>query len=149
MLRATLVEAGIDAGQLPPAQIKAFALSRGTRAKTDRIDAELISRFMLFRREARRGLPGENLRILRALTTRRAQIVDMHKRLSAQIAARRTQDILADVAGMDAGLKSILDTQIGDPERRIEGVFAQQESTAAKRDFCDPFPASARLLRPC
>ena len=44
--------AGIVAAQLSPAQIKAFALSRGTRAKTDRIDAELIARFMAFRPEA-------------------------------------------------------------------------------------------------
>ncbi|WP_205877375.1 hypothetical protein [Leisingera sp. NJS204] len=31
---------------MPPAQIKAFAASQGTQAKTDRIDAELIARFM-------------------------------------------------------------------------------------------------------
>lgn len=43
-----LSAAGIVAVQLPPAQIKSFALSRGTRAKTDRIDAELIARFMAF-----------------------------------------------------------------------------------------------------
>ena len=61
VLWATLVAAEIDAGQLPPAQIKAFALSRGTRAKTDRIDAELIARFMLFRPEAGRTLPSEKL----------------------------------------------------------------------------------------
>ncbi len=48
-LWVALVAAGIEATQLPPAQIKAFALSRGTRAKTDRIDAEFIARFMLFR----------------------------------------------------------------------------------------------------
>ena len=51
VLWSTLVAAGVEAVQLPPAQIKAFALSRGTRAKTDRIDAELIARFMLFRPE--------------------------------------------------------------------------------------------------
>ena len=45
LVKARLVEAV----QLPPAQIKAFALSRGTRAKTDRINAELIARFMLSR----------------------------------------------------------------------------------------------------
>jgi len=45
-LWAALDVAGIVARQLPPAQIKAFAASRGTRAKTDRIDAELIARFM-------------------------------------------------------------------------------------------------------
>jgi transposase len=137
VLWATLVAAEIDAGQLPPAQIKAFALSRGTRAKTDRIDAELIARFMLFRPEAGRRLPTENLRILRALTTRRAQIVDMRKRLLAQIAARRKQDIPADVEGMDADLRTMLDTQVSDLEQRIESVIAHEETSAAK----------ARLLR--
>lgn len=52
VLWTALMEAGIEARQLPPAQIKAFAMSRGTRAKTDRIDAELIARFMMFRPEA-------------------------------------------------------------------------------------------------
>lgn len=137
VLWAALVAAGIEAVQLPPAQIKAFALSRGTRAKTDRIDAELIARFMLFRPEAGRRLPSENLRILRALTTRRAQIVDMRKRLLAQIAARRKQDVPAGIEGMDEDLKAMLDTQIGDIERRIESVIAQEESSATK----------ARLLR--
>jgi transposase len=122
---------------MPPAQIKAFALSRGTRAKTDRIDAEMIARFIQFRPEAGRTLPSENLRILRALTTRRAQIVHMRKRLSAQIAARRKQDIPADVEGMDADLWAMLDAQVGDLERRIDSVIAQEETTAAK----------ARLLR--
>ncbi|MEY8831435.1 transposase [Sedimentitalea sp. XS_ASV28] len=99
----------VEAVQLPPAQIKAFALSRGTRAKTDRIDAELIARFMLFRPEVGRKLPGENLRVLRALTTRRAQVVEMRKRLSAQIAARRKQHISADLEDMDANLLAMLD----------------------------------------
>ncbi|MET3794744.1 IS110 family transposase [Aquamicrobium terrae] len=137
VLWAKLVAAGIDARQLPPAQIKAFALSRGTRAKTDRIDAELIARFMLFRPDAGRSLPSENLRVLRTLTTRRAQTVDMRKRLAAQIAARKKQDILADIEGMDDALTTILDSQIGELERRIESVIAQEESSASK----------ARLLR--
>ncbi|WP_394343036.1 IS110 family transposase [Paenirhodobacter populi] len=81
-----LVTAGIEALQLPPARIKLFALSRGTRAKTGRIDARLIARFMLFTPEAGRRLPSENLRILRTLTTRRAQIADMRKRLLARSA---------------------------------------------------------------
>jgi transposase len=45
-LWTALDAAGIATRQLPPAQVKAFAASRGTRAKTDRIDAELIARFM-------------------------------------------------------------------------------------------------------
>ena len=124
VLWTTLVAAGVEAVQLPPAQIKAFALSRGTRAKTDRIDAELIARFMLFRPEAGRRLPEEKLRILRALTTRRAQVVDRRKRPSAQISPRRKQNIPAGLEGMDADLAATLDTQIRDLERRIGSVIA-------------------------
>ena len=100
VLWTRLVSAGMDAAQLPPAQIKAFALSRGRRAKTDRIDAELIARFMAFRPEAGRRLPGESLRVLRALTTRRAQMVEMRKRLAAQIGARMRQDVAAELEPM-------------------------------------------------
>lgn len=137
VLWATLVAAGIDARQLPPAQIKAFARSRGTRAKTDRTDAELITRFKLFRPDAGRTLPTENLRVLRALTTRRVQTIDMRKRLAAQISARKKQGIPGELEGMDDALKAMLDTQIGELERRIESVIAQEEGSATK----------ARLLR--
>ena len=87
-----LVSAGMGATQLPPAQIKAFALSQERRARTDRIDAELIARFMAFRPEAGRRLPNETLRVLRALTTRRTQMIKMRKRLVAQIGGRMRQD---------------------------------------------------------
>lgn len=132
-----LVTAGIEAVQLAPAQIKAFARSRGTRAKTDRIDAVLIAGFMQFRPEAGRVLPHENLRILRALTTRRAQIVDMRKRLAAQIYAREKQGVAGDCQELDSTLKAVLNGQIIEIERRIEQLIVQEETLARK----------ARLLR--
>ena len=131
-----LAAAGIVAVQLPPAQIKAFALSRGTRAKTDRIDAELIARFMAFRPEVGRELPDENLRILRTLTTRRGQIVDMRKRLRAQVGARKKQGVSAHVETLDDDLEDVLQTQIETLERRIETIIAQVE----------PFSTKANLL---
>lgn len=140
VLWTELVDAGIIAVQLSPAQIKAFALSRGTLAKTDRIDAELIARFMAFRPEAGRELPDENLRILRTLTTRRGQIVEMRKRLKAQISARRKQGVSADVETLDDELKEVLDTQIDDIERRIENVIAQVETLAAKANLLRSIP---------
>ena len=132
-----LSAAEIAAVQLPPAQIKAFALSRGTRAKTDRIDAELIAKFMAFRPEVGRELPDENVRILRTLTTRRGQLVDMRKRFKAQINARRKQGVSADVDTMDDDLWGVLDTQISAIEPKIENVIAQTERLASR----------ARLLR--
>ncbi len=62
------------------------------------------------------------------MTTRRAQIVDMRKRLSAQIAAPRKQDVPADVESMDADRMAVPNTRIGDLERRIESVIAQDDS---------------------
>ncbi|MDX2482506.1 MAG: transposase, partial [Pseudodonghicola sp.] len=149
-LWAALVEAGVEARQLPPAQIKAFAMSQSTRAKTDRIDAELIARFMMFRPEAGRTLPSDNLRVLRTLTTRRAQIVEMRKRLAAQISARRKQDIPADVEDLDAALKAMLDAQISDLELRIERAIASEETSATKagllRSIPGIGPVSAAML---
>ena len=51
--------------------------------------------------------------------------------------AEGTALIPADVEGMDADLRTMLDTQVGDLERRIKSVIAQEETSAAK----------ARLLR--
>jgi transposase len=97
----------------PPGQIrmsldkvKAFARSHGTRAKTDRIDAELIARFFAFRPEAGRSLPAERLRDLRALTSKRAQLVEMRKRLLAQIRAHQKLGIAALFEDIDTELKA-------------------------------------------
>ena len=126
--------------QLPPAQIKAFALSRGRRAKTDRIDAELIARVMAFRPEAGRRLPSETLRVVRALTTRRAQAVEMRKRLVAQIGARTRQDVAANLEAMDGALRAMLEAQIRELERRIADILAQKAILAAKAALLRSIP---------
>jgi len=99
---------GIATRQLPPAQIKAFAASRGTRAKTDRIDAELIARFMVFRPDAGRVLPHEKVRLLRALMSKRGQLVETRKRLLAQIKAHKKPGSSDMFAAMDTELKCLL-----------------------------------------
>lgn len=129
-LWAALDAAGIEARQLPPAQIKAFAASRGTRAKTDRIDAELIARFLAFRPDAGRALPARKLRLLRALTSKRGQIVETRKRLLAQIKARQKQGFGDAFEDMDAALRLLLDAQVAELEARIEGLIAADEALA-------------------
>lgn len=114
-----LVDANIATVQLPPAQIKSFARSRGTRAKTDRIDAELIAAFMVFRPEAGRTLPDETIVTLRTYTTKRAQLVEMRKRLRAQSSARLKQDSPAEIMALDQDLLERMDTQIKGIEDQI------------------------------
>jgi len=129
-LWAALDVAGIAARQLPPAQIKAFAASRGTRAKTDRIDAELIARFMAFRPDAGRDLPHEKLRLLRALTSKRGQLVETRKRLLAQIKAHGKLGTAERFAAMDGDLKGLLDHQIAELESQIEQLITSDVELA-------------------
>lgn len=139
-LWATLDEAGLATRQLPPAQIKAFAVSRGTRAKTDRIDAELIARFMVFRPDAGRSLPHKKLRLLRALVSKRGQIVETRKRLLAQIKAHRKLGASEVFADMDADLKDLLDRQISELEAQIERIIAVDESLAETSEILRSVP---------
>ena len=113
-----LEAAGVDARQLPPAQIKSFGKSRGTLAKTDRIDAELIARFMAFRPEAGRRLPRETLRGLRALSAKRRQLVD--KRHALHCKADGKTGAACEFEDIDADLREVLDRRIKDLEQRIK-----------------------------
>ena len=118
---------GVAARQVPPAQVKAFAQSRGTRAKTDRIDAELIARFFAFRPEAGRRLPAEKLRILRALASKRAQLVEMRKRLLAQFRAHQKLGTAAMFEDIDTELKQRFDILIKELEDRITRAIASDD----------------------
>lgn len=115
---------------MPPAQIKACAASRGTRAKTDSIDAELIARFIAFRPEAGRSLPHKKLRLLRALTSKRGQLLETRKRLLAQINAHEKLGSAGMFASMDGGLKALLDRQIAELEARVEQFIASDDDLA-------------------
>lgn len=112
---------------MPPAQVKAFAQSRGTRAKTDRIDAELIARFFAFRPDAGRSLPAEKLRFLRALTSKRAQMVEMRKRVLAQIRAHHKLGTAEMFDGIDTELKVWLDSLIKELEDRIVAAISSDD----------------------
>jgi transposase len=149
-LWAALEAAGIQARQLPPAQIKAFAASRGTRAKTDRIDAELIARFMVFRPESGRRLPHEKLRLLRALTSKRGQLVETRKRLLGQIKAHNKLGTAHMFTDMDDKLKELLDHQITELENRIEQTIATDatltETAAILRSVPGIGPVASTML---
>ena len=117
-----LEAAGVDARQLPPAQIKSFGKSRGALAKTDRIDAELIARFMAFRPEAGRRLPRETLRGLRALSAKRRQLVEMRKRHALHCKAGEKTGATCEFEDINADLREVLDRRIKGLEQRIKGL---------------------------
>ena len=123
-LWASLEVAGIEARQLPPAQAEAFGRSRGTLAKTDRIDAELIARFMAFRPEAGRRLPSGRLRDPGAPATKRRQLVEMRKSARQQAKADLRNGAAEPVEDLSGELLELLERQISEVEERIAGLLA-------------------------
>ncbi len=125
-LWASLEAAGIEARQLAPAQVKAFGRSQGTLAKTDRIDAELIARFMAFRPEAGRRLPSGKLRDPGALTTKRKQLVEIRKSSRQQAKANLKNGTADQVEDLSNELLDLLERQIAEVEERIGSLLANE-----------------------
>ncbi|MET4104662.1 transposase [Roseovarius sp. MBR-78] len=125
--------AGIPVRQVPPAQVRAFARSRGQRAKTDRTDAQTIAGFAAFRPEAGRRLGPKSVRELKLLVTARRQRVTDRKRV--QTRSQRTG--CETLAQLDQALLDLLKAQIADLDRQITNQIAA----------CPQLSRAARLLR--
>jgi len=76
-LIAALRSNGFEVGVVNPRRIKAFRDAEGRRAKTDRLDAGLIARFALTMTDIVRPLPSADQLALKALATRRRQLVEI------------------------------------------------------------------------
>jgi transposase len=74
---AALAAAALPLAVVNPAQVRHYAQALGRRAKTDRIDAEVIARFAEAARPEPRRLADEATRTLADLVTRRRQIITM------------------------------------------------------------------------
>ena len=72
-----LAEAGFEVGVVDPKRIRALRIAEGKRAKTDRLDAGLIARFALIMQDAARPVPDAKAFEIKALSTRRRQLVEM------------------------------------------------------------------------
>jgi len=109
-----LAEAGFEVGVVDPKRIAALRLAEGRRAKTDRLDAALIARFALLMSDAARPVPGPKAMEIRALSTRRRQLVEM-------IAMEKTR------------LKQALDAVIADSCRRAIARLAEERTLIENR----------------
>jgi transposase len=76
-LVCALVEAKVQPAVVNARQLRDFAKSRGILAKTDRIDAQVISLFAELHNPEPRIQPDDGTRELEALVLRRRQLVDM------------------------------------------------------------------------
>jgi len=89
-----LHQAGHTVSVVNPAAIKAFAASRLSRTKTDKVDAELIARFCVAQQPLAWTPPAPEVRHLQALVRRLEALVEMHTAESNRLEAIITIDVV-------------------------------------------------------
>jgi transposase len=138
----TLAEAAMPMGVVDPRRIKALRLAEGRKAKTDKLDAGLIARFALLMTDAVRPAPSLAALELRALSTRRRQLVEM-------IAAEKTRLKQAFEPVLLASLKQTI-RLISEERTRIEAMIEARTSTTPedrrRRELLHTVPGFGRVI---
>lgn len=145
-LRLALAAAGARAVRVNPRQARAFARGMGQQAKTDRVDAGML-RQMGLRLDLRDCPPDpEELRKLKALVTRRRQLVEARK--AEATALRQTRDAFAaaSIRRVIAMLKEEIKSIEGAIEAHIEAHPALAARNALLRSAPGVGPVVASVL---
>lgn len=146
MVAAGLAGAGLPLAVVNPAQIRAFARAMGRRAKTDRLDAEIIARFADKVRPEARPVADKDAQALAELVARRRQVVEM---IGMETNRRRQAHSVRVVKGVDRILAALrkeltaLDREIDD---RIKGSPAWREAENLLTSVPGIGPITARTL---
>lgn len=143
---AALTAAGIPVAVVNPRQVREFARSTGTLAKTDRVDARVLARFGAVLTPPVRPLPDADQQALAALVERRRQLVTMQtmekNRLHVAPTARVATNVRATLAALAQALTDI-DDEIG---TRIEQNATWQAQVALLTSVPGVGPQNARCL---
>ena len=142
-----LADAGFEVGVVDPKRIRALRLAEGKRAKTDRLDAALIARFALMMEDAARPVPNAKAFEIRALSTRRRQLVEMaaaekvrlKQALDAAV-AQSCREMIAMLAAERARVEALLAAELA----LVDGGQAQDELLQGIPGIG---PATAMVLR--
>lgn len=125
VLRQRLNEAGCLCSVLNPARVRHFAQAQGRLAKTDAVDAAVLSAFGQMMQPAPSVLPSPQQQALSELVARRAQLVEM-------LTMEKNR---AHLHGMEAVQLSSLQlrTHLGEQIAQIEKLITQ--TTAQHQEF--------------
>lgn len=142
----TVVAAALGAAGLPvivvnPAQVRAFAIALGKRAKTDPIDAEVIARFVEATRPQVRPLPDAETQMLADLVARRRQIVEMIK-----AERQRQKRASARAAKSIARLLKALEKELNSVDSDIDGHVRGSPAWAAAEDLLTSVPGIGSII---
>lgn len=138
---AHLGAAGLPVAVVNPAQVRAFAVALGKRAKTDPIDALVIARFAATVRPQPRPAPDDTLQALSDLVTRRRQIVAMigaEKQREKRAPARLRKSI--------ARLLKALQKELSEVEDDIDETMRGSPLWREKEDLMTSVPGIGQTI---
>lgn len=127
----SLDAAGLPLSVTDPYRVRMFAKASGILAKTDRLDAAVLSAFAALMGPAARPLPSQAIEAVAELVTARERAVDEQRRLKNQRAT-----------ACDAFLKRHLATRL----EAVEGAIAALEAEIAQRIQAEPRLAERRAI---
>jgi transposase len=135
-----LQQLGHTVSVMNPAAIKAFAASRLSRTKTDRVDAELIARFCLAHQPPAWTPPAPEVRELQALVRRLESLIEMRVAEENRLSAGLTVPaIRSSVEEMLAHLKE----QIARTEKLIRKHIDQHPGLEQQSELLNSIPGIA------
>ena len=144
-----LTTAGVALAVVNPRQVRDFARATGQLAKTDALDAQVLARFGEAVKPPVRALPDATLRELRALTTRRHQLMAMvtaeRNRLHSA-SPRVTPQIKDHILWLKRQIKD-LDQDLGDTIRSSP-LWRAQENLLRSVPGLGPVMSSILLAQP-
>ncbi len=132
-----LHEAGHTVSVINPAAVKAFAQSRLSRTKTDKVDAELIARFCRLQQPPAWTPPAPEVRELQALVRRLESLVEMRVAEENRLSAGVT---VASVRASVEELIAHLSEQIKRTEQLIRGHINNHPSLKRQSELLDSIP---------
>jgi transposase len=136
-LALRLYAAGHTVSVVNPAAIKAFAGSRLSRTKTDRVDAELIARFCRVQQPPAWTPPAAEVSQLQALVRRLESLAEMHTMESNRLEAIIASDTVK--ASIEDHL-AYLDQQIKQTEALIRTHINKHPTLKQQSELLDSIP---------
>lgn len=134
IVAASLAAAGLRMVVVNPAQVRAFALALGKRAKTDPIDAAVIAHFGAATRPSPRRLPDAETTRLSDLLGRRSQIIAMmgaERQRQKRLTEPRSQRSIARLLAALQKELATIDAEIDDAVRGSPAWRAKEDLLAS------------------
>jgi transposase len=142
---AKLSQAGLPLAVVNAKRVRDFAKATGQIAKTDKLDARVLARFAAAIRPQVRSLRSEDEEQLKALLTRRRQVLDMltvEKNRLVTVRSKMRTEIQAHIQWLSKNLKA-LDSEI---EEFVKGTPVWKEKDALLQSVPGVGPVTSATL---